>query len=219
MTATSSVVACAPNSPDDERARVTAELLETAVRAGRSRRATLLQQVVLMNITLADRAARRYRNRGVADEDLIQVSRLGLVKAAYGFDPGRGATFVSYALPTVLGELRRYFRDQAWLVRPPRRIQELQAELNVHAEDCVQRNGHGATVDDLAAASGRRREDVIQATTADGCFAPRSLDWATDDGLRLGDQIGCDEPGYDVAETNHTLRAAITQLSERDKRL
>lgn len=206
-------------SSDEERAHRTAELLDQAARASGRKRAHLLQEVVLVNLGVAERSARRYRNRGIPDEDLVQVARLGLVKAAYGFDAGKGSTFLGYALPTVLGELRRYFRDKAWLVRPPRRIQELQAELNVHAEDCAQRNGHPATVDELADATGRSRDDIVEATAADGCFAPRSLDWESDGGMRLGDQIGMEESGFDAAETTQTLSIAIRGLSERDRRL
>ncbi|MGH3506539.1 MAG: sigma factor, partial [Nocardioidaceae bacterium] len=131
---------------DDDCAHESARLLQQAATAPPSRRKALQNQVVVLNLALADRAARRYRNRGVPDDDLLQVARLGLIKASERFDPARGCTFAGFALPTVLGELRRYFRDKAWIVRPPRRIQELQSELVKRSEECAQRNGHPATV-------------------------------------------------------------------------
>jgi RNA polymerase sigma-B factor len=206
-------------SSDEEQAQITASLLDEAAHAKGTRRDELLQEVVLVNLGTADRAARRYRNRGVADEDLVQVARLGLVKAAYGFDPAKGSTFLGYAMPTVLGEIRRYFRDKAWLVRPPRRVQELQAEVNGCAEDCAQQNGHTATADELADATGHGRTEVLEALAADGCFSPRSLDWLSEDGFKLGDAIGREESGYGHAEARQTLKAAIKQLPARDRRL
>src|SRR4028119_2383318 len=90
----------------------------------------LHEEVVLLNIEVAESIVMRYRNRGVPVEDLVQVACLGLVKAARGFDPEKSDNFLSYAVPTILGEVKRFFRDNAWVVRPPRRIQELQAEIS-----------------------------------------------------------------------------------------
>ena len=204
---------------DDERAREAAALLEEAAEASPSRRKALQNQVVVLNLALADRAARRYRNRGVPDDDLLQVARLGLIKAAERFDPTRGCTFAGFALPTVLGELRRYFRDKAWIVRPPRRIQELQSELVKKSEECAQRNGHPATVAELVEETDHPRGDVSEALRADGCFQPRSLDWVTDDGIRTGEVVGASEEGFAKAENVVMLRSVFRKLSARDRRL
>jgi RNA polymerase sigma-B factor len=197
----------------------THDLLRLAADAEDAERAEILQEVVLLNLGIAERAARRYRNRGVPEEDLLQVARLGLVKAAYGFDASKGATFLGYAIPTVLGELRRYFRDKAWMVRPPRRIQELQAELSERAEHCAQLHGHLATRDELADSTGRRAFEVGEAMAADGCYMPRSLDWDAGDGPSLGEVVGQPEHGFEQVEAIEAIQGAVRQLSPRERRL
>ena len=111
----------------DDRTRA---LFAESLACGPERRSVLLDEIVTLHMGVARSIAVRYRDRGVALDDLIQVAYLGLTKAARGFDPEHGGTFLAYAVPTITGEVRRYFRDHAWQVRPPRRIQELQAEIS-----------------------------------------------------------------------------------------
>jgi RNA polymerase sigma-B factor len=194
-------------------------LLIEAAEASPRRRKSILNRVVVLNLPLADRAAKRYRNRGVSDDDLVQVARLALVKASQRFDPERGCTFAGYAFPTILGELRRYFRDKAWMVRPPRRIQELQSELIRKAEDHARNNGHPATVAELAESTDRSPDEVSEAMRADGCFQPRSLDWTTDDGVRTSDVVGAEDNGFAMAENDVMLQSVFRKLTPRERRL
>jgi RNA polymerase sigma-B factor len=208
-----------------DRAQRTQELL------GRARAADvdaveverLLGEVVLLNIEVAESIVMRYRNRGVPVEDLVQVACVGLVKAARGFDPGKSDNFLSYAVPTILGEVKRFFRDNAWVVRPPRRIQELQAEISAAAARLTHESGRVPSAQVLAAELGTDPGEVVEALAADGCFAPSSLDRSSgtvdDDGSSLADVLGDVDPGFAHAEAVVALRPLCQRLSERDRRI
>ena len=116
-----------PDSPDHARAE---ELLAEVENChDRFRRSQLRREAVVLTLDLVDGVARRYHGRGMERDDLVQVGRLALVKAANGYRCGRGSSFAAYAVPTISGEIKRHFRDQGWLVRPPRRLQELRVEV------------------------------------------------------------------------------------------
>src|SRR6476661_7276851 len=114
-------------------------------------RRSLQDRVVVHSLHLADRTARRYRARGVDIEDLTQVARLALVKAVRGYQCGRGCGFTAYAVPTITGEIKRYFRDHGWAVRPPRRLQELTARVAVEETSLRQRLHREPTAQEVAA--------------------------------------------------------------------
>ena len=120
--------------------------------------------------------ARRYRSRGVPIEDLEQVACLGLVKAARGFDPERATDFLSYAVPTIRGEVRRYFRDHGWVVRPPRTVQQAQARITAVESDLCQELGRAPRPTEIAERLDLDLDLVVEALAANGCFAPTSLD-------------------------------------------
>ena len=128
------------------------------------------------HLPLADTIARRYRHSSEPLEDLVQVARLGLIKAVDRWDPDRGTAFTTYAVPTITGELRRYFRDRAWTVRPPRDVQELSLDVRRVRDSLVHELGREATVRDVAAALGRTVEDVLEAMAAWDAHSPVSLD-------------------------------------------
>jgi RNA polymerase sigma-B factor len=184
---------------------------------------TIHEQVVLLNLEIAESIVARYRNRGVPVEDLVQVACLGLMKAVRGFDANKSDNFLSYAVPTILGEVKRFFRDNAWTVKPPRRIQELQAEISASSARLTQAHGGMPTSAEIAAELGLDKAEVDEAMVADGCFAPSSLDRpsATDDGERgsLADVLGEDEGGFARAEALVALRPLCAELSERDRRI
>lgn len=113
--------------PDHLRAEVL--LAEVERCRDRSRRVELRREAVVLTLDLVDGVARRYQGRGMERDDLVQVGRLALVKAANGYRCGKGSSFAAYAVPTICGEIKRHFRDQGWLVRPPRRLQELRTEV------------------------------------------------------------------------------------------
>ncbi|KJF23204.1 Sigma-37 [Rhodococcus sp. AD45] len=129
-------------------------------------------------LPLAEHIARRFDGRGEAHDDLVQVARLGLVNAVDRFDVSRGSDFVSFAVPTVMGEVRRHFRDTGWAVRVPRRMKELHFQLGQAISELSQQLGHAPTVDELAATLGVEREEVAQALIAGNAYQTVSVDGA-----------------------------------------
>jgi RNA polymerase sigma-B factor len=210
-----------PASAGSDRAERTHELLIRAVDADETERERLHEEVVLLNVEVAESIVMRYRNRGVPVEDLVQVACLGLVKAVHGFDATKSDNFLSYAVPTILGEVKRFFRDNAWVVRPPRRIQELQAEISAASARLMHETGRPPTPREIATDLDLEVDVVSEALTADGCFSPSSLDRpAADDATAsLSDVLGDADPGFERAEAVVALRPLCQQLSERDRRI
>ena len=133
------------------RAQRTAELLNRlAETTDEQRRHDLVDELVVVNLGVAHSIAVRYRNRGISVDDLEQVARLGLVKAAQAFDPARQNDFLAYAVPTIRGEVRKHFRDHGWTVRPPRRIQELQSRIMAAAAELTQSLGRSPRPSEIA---------------------------------------------------------------------
>jgi RNA polymerase sigma-70 factor (sigma-B/F/G subfamily) len=209
------------NSAD--RASRTAELLRRASAVGPDEAEQLYEQVVLLNVEIAESIVLRYRNRGVPVEDLVQVACVGLVKAARGFDVEKSSNFLSYAVPTILGEVKRFFRDNAWVVKPPRRVQELQAQISAATARITHTSGAAPTSEEIAAELDVTAREIDEALAADGCYSPSSLDRTVstgdDDGAQLGDLIGEDDLGFDRAEALVALRPLCRRLSERDRRI
>lgn len=209
--------------PSSDRAERTRELLAQVVNADPETREHLHEQIVLLNLEVAESIVMRYRNRGVPVEDLVQVACLGLVKAARGFDPAKSDNFLSYAVPTILGEVKRFFRDNAWVVKPPRRIQELQAEISASTAHLMHTTGGVPTPAEIALDLDVDVKTVIESLAVDGCFAPSSLDRPSgpgeDDGAALADILGDADPGFDRAEAVVALRPLCKGLSERDQRI
>lgn len=207
---------------DDNRAARTHALLRESVGTDTATLRRLHEEIVLLNIEVAESVVARYRNRGVPFEDLVQVACLGLVKAAKGFDPEKSDNFFGYAVPTMLGEVKRYFRDNAWAVKPPRRIQELQAELSGAAGRLMHETGRPPCVEDLADALGVDIAAVREALAADGCFSPSSLDRPRSNdetSASLGDVLGDHDAGFERAEALVALKPLCQTLSERDRRI
>ena len=205
-----------------EREHETRRLLErVAACPDQQARDQLLEEVVLLNLEVAEAVVMRYRNRGVSLDDLVQVACLGLVKAARGFDPDKSDKFLGYAVPTMLGEVKRFFRDSAWTVRPPRRIQELQASISACTSDLTHQLGRAPTPSELAEALDTDTEEVSRALEADGCFAARSLDRPvmSADGGGLAETLGHDEPGFERIEAVAALQPLCKDLTERDRRI
>ncbi|MGZ4426668.1 MAG: sigma-70 family RNA polymerase sigma factor [Nocardioidaceae bacterium] len=165
--------------------------------------------------------AHRYARRGIAAEDLVQVAYVGLVKAVNGFDPGHERDFLSYAVPTVTGEVKRYFRDFGWTVRPPRRIQELQGQISRASADLAHKLGRSARPSEVAASLGVDVEAVIEALAVDGAFTPASLDVPVGEegSASLGDLLGGDDHDLMRAEMRLMLGPAVRGLGARDRRI
>ena len=178
----------------------------------------LVDQLIEANASVARSMAGRYRNRGIDLDDLEQVALLGLTKAAQRFDPEAGHDFLSYAVPTIRGELRRHFRDAGWMVRPPRRVQELQSRISRAQRELESRLHRSPRPSEVALHLGEDLESVIEALTADGCFLPTSLDGPVGDGTAtLGELLGGEDRALDSAEARIVLEPVVRQLPERDR--
>ncbi|MGA8245808.1 MAG: SigB/SigF/SigG family RNA polymerase sigma factor [Nocardioides sp.] len=175
-------------------------------------------RAVELNVQIAVEVARRYRSRGVALDDLEQVACLGLVKAVRGFDPERATDFLSYAVPTIRGEVRRYFRDHGWVVRPPRSVQQAQARITAVESDLCQELGRAPRPSEIAERLDLDLDLVVEALAANGCFAPTSLDATTADSeAGLGERIGADDAGFDSVEARVALKPLLRHLDRRER--
>lgn len=199
----------------------TYELFLAAADAPDAERDRLHEEIAEVNLGVAESLARRYRGRGEPLEDLFQVAAVGLMKAVRAFDPDKADDFLSYAVPTITGELKRHFRDRCWMVRPPRRIQELQAALSTCTSEVAQTLGRFPTASELAEHLEEDEEDIIQALAADGCFTPTSIDdrLPDSDASPLSERLGSDEDGFDRADALVALRPACRHLGPRDRRI
>ena len=200
----------------------TLELLEQAGRATcPEERSRLLDEAFLLNIGTAENIASRYRGRGVDWEDLLQVAYVGLVKAVRGFRPSEGSSFAAYANPTISGEIKRHFRDFAWTVRPPRRIQELQGAVHGVEPELVQALGRPASPSDLARALAVDLIELREALTVDGCFAPLSLDAPAraETGATLGELVPDETDAFERIDRLRTLVPVMTALTPRERKI
>ena len=184
----------------------------------------LRDRVILINGRVAEAVAARYERRGVPSDDLRQVAYEGLVKAVVRFDPALRNDFLSFAVPTIRGELQRHFRDLGWTVRVPRRLQEIQWRAGRVAEDLVHKLGRDPTAAEVADAIGATVEDYQAAMAANGCFQPTSLDAPTgsETGTQsIGDLLPDHDPerAYGAVEAKATLAPLLQQLPERDRRI
>jgi RNA polymerase sigma-B factor len=204
----------------DQRQRETALLWDRFVAATtEAERAQLREDVVVLNLSVARAVAGRYAGRGIPVEDLEQVASVGLVKAAQRFDPARQRDFLSYAVPTVRGEVKRHFRDLGWAVRPPRRIQDLQARVQA-VSSAVQSQGRPVQPDEIAAHLAVDVGLVVESMTCSGAFAPSSLDaplGATEASQSLGALLTAAGNDYQRVENAMVLEQALAALSARDR--
>ena len=142
---------------------------------------------------------------------------LGLVKAVRRWEPGRSEDFLQFAVPTIVGEIKRYFRDHSWLVRPPRRIQELRAAINEAEQTYRHRDGTGPTETELAKVTGVSTHDIGEARSAVACCRPRSLDEGSGLGLALALGWGDEDPELRRVEDRITVQRLLATLSDRER--
>ncbi|HYJ70699.1 MAG TPA: sigma-70 family RNA polymerase sigma factor [Nocardioidaceae bacterium] len=168
---------------------------------------------------LARTVAARYWGRGESTEDLVQVAYVGLMKAVRGYDPTRGDDFRSYAIPTISGEVKRHFRDKSWAVKPPRWLQELQADISAISNGLYQDLKRPPRPEDIAERLDVPVAKVREALSADGCFNPASINGngPRGDGYVLAERLGMDDRGLDLVEIRIALAPLIQQLPERDR--
>lgn len=177
------------------------------------------QQVLVELMPLVRSLAARYAGRGEPLDDLVQVGALGLIKAVDRFDVSRGVEFTSYGVPTIVGEIRRHFRDKAWAMHVPRRVKELSVRLARVLDELTTRLGRSPTIAELADALAVEEEDVIDALDAAHAFSTRSLDAYTSAGDQLAERLATSDPGFDGVEDRWLLAAGLDALDPRARRI
>ncbi|MDR6974335.1 RNA polymerase sigma-B factor [Streptomyces sp. 3330] len=181
--------------------------------------------LIEMNMSLVRFAAGRFRNRGGADgmEDIVQVGVIGLIKAIDRFEISREVEFTSFAIPYIVGEIKRFFRDTSWSVHVPRRLQEARVQLAKATEELQSRMGRTPTVKELAELMDLTEEEVIEARVASNGYNSASLDATIGGGpdgeTALADFIGSDDAAMELVEDFHTLAPLLAQLDERERHI
>jgi len=165
--------------------------------------------------------AMRYSGRGEPLEDLVQVGAVGLIKAVDRFDVDRGVEFSSYAVPTIVGEIRRHFRDKAWAMHVPRRLKELSVRLSRVLDELTTELGRSPTIAELAQATGADEEEVIDALDSAHAYSTRSLHAPFDEGgdETLADKLGTEEAGYEEVDDGSLVASGLDALDERERRI
>jgi RNA polymerase sigma-B factor len=171
-------------------------------------------------LPLAHHLALRYRG-GSERDDLMQVAAVGLLKAIDRYDPDRGIAFTSFAVPTILGEVKRYFRDQGWAIRVPRHLQELAQRCALLTEELTASLGRAPTAEELAAACDTTAERVLEALQATSAHYAVSLDRPRPDDDEAGEprELSCEEPGFDQVDSALTLRRRLEPLPPRERQI
>jgi RNA polymerase sigma-B factor len=178
--------------------------------------------LVTMHLPLVEHLARRFRDRGEHHEDLVQVGTIGLIKAVDRFDVDRGVEFSTYATPTIVGEIKRHFRDRGWAIRVPRRLQELRMSLNRGTAELTQQLGRSPTVAELAKHLGITEDEVLEGLESAQAYATASLDGGGDDSDESGSvaaTLGSVDTGLEGVENRESLRPLLQALPEREKRI
>ena len=203
-----------------ERDAETTELFRRLSVASEPDAERLVEEIKLLFLDLCTRMAARYDGRGIEHDDLVQVARLALVKAIERFDPGHGFAISSFAVPTVLGELRRYFRDRTWAVRPPRSLQERSLLVSRAIAKLTTLHGRSPVPAVVAEHLGISEEDVVEAIVAGRAYSTDSLDAPTggddDEGATLGSRMGVTDPELRGAEQRALLQDLMAALTDRE---
>lgn len=194
----------------------------TALEEGTEEYAYVRNTLIELNMSMVRFAARRFSNRSEPMEDILQVATIGLIKAIDRFDPDYGVEFVTFAMPTIVGEIKRFFRDTSWSVRVPRRLQELRLSLAKATEALEARLSRAPTVAELAEELELDEQDVVEAMVAANGYTASSLDAElTDDS---GDQtsswanrLGYEDSALEGVENFNALKPLLSQLSERER--
>jgi RNA polymerase sigma-B factor len=190
-----------------------------AATAGRDRARDAL---VHLHLPLVEHCARRFRNRGEPFEDLVQVGTIGLIKSIDRFDEERGVEFSTYATPTIIGEIKRYFRDKGWAIRVPRRLQELRMQIGTTSADLTQSLGRSPTPRELAEAIGCTVEEIIEGIESSNAYSTLSLDASDDseDGAAtMLDAIGIDDRNLEHVEIRESIKPLLDRLAPREKKI
>jgi RNA polymerase sigma-B factor len=179
-------------------------------------------ELVEMHLPLVEYLARRFRNRGEPLDDLIQVATIGLIKSVDRFDLERGVEFSTYATPTIVGEIKRHFRDKGWAIRVPRRLQELKLSLAKATSELSQKNGRAPTVGELATQLGISEEEVLEGLESANAYSAVSLDapdTGDDDSPAVADSLGTTDDSLEGVEYRESLKPLLEKLPPREKKI
>ncbi len=207
--------------PDRARARALFERL-TELPEGDPERQRIRDQLVELHLPLVEYLARRFRNRGEWLDDLIQVATIGLIKSIDRFDMELGVEFSTYATPTIVGEIKRHFRDKGWAVRVPRRLQELKLSLTKAISDLAQREGRAPTVSELAAHLQMSEEEVLEGLESANAYSTVSLDApdsGDEDAPAVADSLGMVDESLEGVEYRESLKPLLEKLPAREKKI
>jgi RNA polymerase sigma-B factor len=186
------------------------------------RRPALRDHLVEMHLPLVEHLARRFRNRGEPLDDLIQVATIGLIKSVDRFDTDRGVEFSTYATPTIVGEIKRHFRDRGWAVRVPRRLQELRLQLTSATSELSQLHGRAPTVAELAAHLKLSEEEILEGLESANAYSTLSLDvpeQGDDDSPAVVDSLGTEDEALEGVEYRESLKPLLERLPPREKKI
>jgi RNA polymerase sigma-B factor len=214
----------APISSDETRQR-SAELFarNRAPAASEAERTAARDDLVHLHLPLVEHCARRFRNRGEPFEDLVQVGTIGLIKAVDRFDTDRGVEFSTYATPTIIGEIKRYFRDKGWAIRVPRRLQELRMQIGAATAELTQSLGRSPTPREIAEKIGCSVEEIVEGMESTHAYATLSLDAGGQDDDETGhsilDAIGTDDSALEHVEIRESVKPLLEELPAREKRI
>ncbi|MFF4831897.1 RNA polymerase sigma factor SigF [Streptomyces sp. NPDC001315] len=191
------------------------------LKEGSAEYAQLRNQLVRMHLPLVEHLARRFRNRGEPLDDLTQVATIGLIKSVDRFDPERGVEFSTYATPTVVGEIKRHFRDKGWAVRVPRRLQELRLALTTATAELSQQHGRSPTVHELAEKLAISEEEVLEGLESANAYSTLSLDVpdTDDESPAVADTLGAEDEALEGVEYRESLKPLLEDLPPREKRI
>jgi len=208
---------------DAQHADSAAELLHAmaALPVGDPSRTGLRDRAIEAWLPLARHLAHRYSGRGEPTDDLIQTAMVGLIKAVDKFDPERGVDFAGYAIPTVIGEIKRHFRDRTWSVRVPRRLQELRLAITEANATLTHTLGRSPTVPDIAVHLGVTEDEVLEGLEGARAYNATSLSTpiGADGSTELGDTLGGEDREYELAELRVAIGPALATLDEREQRI
>jgi RNA polymerase sigma-B factor len=188
-----------------------------------ARRSQCREELVQLHLPLVDHCARRFANRGEPLDDLVQVGTIGLIKSVDRFDTDRGVEFSTYATPTIIGEIKRYFRDKGWAIRVPRRLQELRMSISSVTGDMSQELGRSPTPREIADKIGVSVEEVMEGIESANAYSTLSLDAGDSNDDRAGssmlDSLGMDDEALNHVEIRESIKPLIEALPAREKRI
>ncbi|MCW2585031.1 MAG: polymerase, sigma 28 subunit, Sig subfamily [Frankiales bacterium] len=206
-----------------DRARARAMFAQmTQLPDGDPQRSRLRDELVEVHLPLVEYLARRFRNRGEPLDDLVQVATIVLIKSVDRFDLERGVEFSTYATPTIVGEIKRHFRDKGWAIRVPRRLQELKLSLTKATSDLSQKNGRAPTVAELAQHLGLSEEEILEGLESANAYSAVSLDapdGGDEDSPAVADSLGMVDEALEGVEYRESLKPLLETLPAREKKI